>query len=87
MKRIVAIVLTCVLALCCLCACVSVTTQRSYASSEQKLWTIDYHHVSTFIDPDTGVNYLIYAYPGGSSNNAGGMTVRYNADGTIMVTP
>lgn len=33
------------------------------------------------MDSDTGVQYLIY-----DGYNAGGMTIRYNADGTIMVT-
>ena len=37
--------------------------------------TIDY-----YIDPDTGVCYLIY-----SGGYKGGITVRYNADGSIMV--
>ena len=35
-----------------------------------------------YVDPETGVHYLIY-----SSGSVGGITVRYNADGTIMVDP
>ncbi len=36
--------------------------------------------INYYIDPDTGVCYLIY--DGGYD---GGITVRYNADGSIMV--
>lgn len=39
------------------------------------------NEVMVYIDPETGVNYLIY--DGGYD---GGITVRYNADGSIMVT-
>lgn len=37
--------------------------------------------IQVYVDPETGVNYLIY--DGGYD---GGITVRYNADGSIMVT-
>ena len=40
-------------------------------------------HVKEFIDPDTGVHYLVWRDGYGYG---GGMSVRYNADGTIMVT-
>jgi hypothetical protein len=36
--------------------------------------------VSDYKDPETGVHYLIY-----SDGYQGGITVRYNADGTIMI--
>ena len=39
------------------------------------------NEVQVYVDPETGVNYLIYR--GGYK---GGITVRYNADGTVMVT-
>lgn len=39
----------------------------------------DYAPFGTFIDPETGVNYLFY--------HKGGITVRLNADGTPYVTP
>lgn len=42
--------------------------------SKDSLWVYEY------IDPDTGVHYLLY-----DDGNSGGMTIRYNADGTIMV--
>ena len=37
--------------------------------------------IKVYVDPETGVNYLIYDDP-----YRGGITVRYNADGSIMVT-
>lgn len=37
--------------------------------------------IQIYVDPETGVNYLIY-----DSYRKGGITVRYNADGSIMVT-
>lgn len=37
--------------------------------------------VYSYVDPETGVNYLIY-----SDYQAGGITVRLNADGTPYVT-
>ena len=38
-------------------------------------------NIQVYVDPETGVNYLIYA-----DYKSGGITVRYNADGSIMVT-
>ena len=37
--------------------------------------------IEVYVDPETGVNYLIY-----DGGHDGGITVRYNADGSIMVT-
>lgn len=37
--------------------------------------------VMVYVDPETGVNYLIY-----NNLHQGGITVRYNSDGSIMVT-
>lgn len=39
------------------------------------------NEIQIYVDPETGVNYLIY-----QDYNKGGITVRYNADGSIMVT-
>lgn len=36
--------------------------------------------ITDYRDPETGVHYLIYGI-----GNQGGMCVRYNADGSIMV--
>lgn len=38
-------------------------------------------NVNVFVDPETGVNYLIY-----DGDRAGGMSPRYNADGGLYVT-
>lgn len=40
--------------------------------------------VYDYIDPDTGVHYLIYSNKFGNAG-AGGITPRLNKDGTIMV--
>lgn len=58
--------------------------------SKEKTWNdADYYNaltyyandeISDYVDPETGVHYLLYdGYEGC------GITVRYNADGTIMV--
>ena len=38
-------------------------------------------HIYYYVDPETGVNYLIY-----NGVYKGAITVRYNQDGSIMVT-
>lgn len=38
-----------------------------------------------FIDPDTGVHYLVYSHYNGGNAGMGGITPRLNSDGTIMV--
>lgn len=38
--------------------------------------------VYSYVDPETGVNYLIY-----NDYHAAGITVRLNADGTLYITP
>lgn len=37
--------------------------------------------IRVYVDPETGVNYLIF-----EEGYVGGITVRYNADGSVMVT-
>ncbi len=39
-------------------------------------------NVTVYVDPETGVNYLQFTY----GMYAGFVTVRYNADGSLMVT-
>lgn len=41
----------------------------------------DTNYVVVYVDPETGVNYLVF-----QKGYRGGITVRYNADGSIMVT-
>ncbi len=52
----------------------------SVATSIKQYPVYDGEHVEEFIDSETGVHYLLW--DGGYN---GGMSVRYNADGTIMV--
>jgi len=58
-----------------LVGCKSMSEQTTVEQNNVLGKTVDY-----YIDPDTGVYYLIY--DGGYD---GGITVRYNADGSIMV--
>ena len=37
--------------------------------------------VKVYVDPETGVNYLVY-----TEGHGGGITVRYTSNGEIMVT-
>lgn len=45
--------------------------------------TPDYvtNNIHVYVDPETGVNYLVY-----HGYNCGGMTVRYDSEGNVMVT-
>ena len=42
--------------------------------------------IVVYVDEDTGVNYLT-CYRSYANGIGGGMSPRYNADGTLMVTP
>lgn len=48
------------------------------------LSTINSCDVYEYIDPDTGVHYLIYSSKNGYAG-MGGMTPRLNADGSLMI--
>ena len=39
------------------------------------------NYVQVYVDPETGVNYLVY-----KEGHGGGITVRYTSNGEIMVT-
>ena len=60
-----------------LCVCGSITSQASTTSLRE----VRNRDMMEYIDPDTGVHYLCWDWEYGA-----GMSVRYNADGTIMVT-
>ena len=66
-----AIVLTTIL-----CACRSIASQASTTSLKEV-----HRGMMEYIDPETGVHYLCWDWEYGDA-----MSVRYNADGTIMVT-
>ena len=66
------------------CALTSLTACGANDENNSKDDTVPVYvndSVSTYIDPETGVNYLIYHVA-----DRGGITVRYNADGTLYVT-
>ncbi len=58
-----------------LAGCESVKDQTTVEEYDELGAAVDY-----YTDPDTGVCYLIY-----DAGYDGGITVRYNADGSIMV--
>lgn len=70
-KKLLALLIVAVM--CIFCGCAENTTE------EQSLGGND---VYIYVDEKTGVNYFIY-----DGYYSGGMTMRYNADGTIYVTP
>ncbi len=55
---------------------------RAEESKKAPAVHLDNTTVHKYVDPETGVNYLIY-----DGVKQGGITVRYNTDGSIMVTP
>ena len=57
------------------------TVKASNSSSVEEVFNSSSGEVDYFVDSETGVCYLIYD----GYNGRGGITVRYNADGTIMV--
>lgn len=71
-KKLILYVL--VLATLVLFAGCSTSNENTIEESKSNYYFEDYR------DPETGVHYLIYG-----SGYKGGLSVRYNADGTIMV--
>lgn len=57
----------------------------STVSKERELRKIDNKSIYEFVDPDTGVHYLICSLFE-ESNKMSGITPRLNSDGTVMVT-
>ena len=66
-----------VVCLCFLTACSSDQDQNQ--GTVQSAY--DSHKMHIYVDPETGVNYLVY-----ESYRRGGVSVRYNADGTLYVS-
>ena len=63
---------------------IGATQENSEENSEVALSEMESNDIQTvecFVDPETGINYLIY-----DGYRSGGITVRYNTDGTVMVT-
>ena len=88
-KRIVLLSLLAVMVLS-LCGCSDETTAANKSDNTKNTTedeptveeTYQYQaaEVYNYVDPETGVCYLLYG-----GYRAGGMTVRYNTDGSIMV--
>ena len=62
----------------------SIHTTASYKT--RKLADIEENHLFVITDDKTGVQYIVYSEVFGRSG-AGGITVRYNADGTPYIDP
>lgn len=61
--------------------CLAVLLIYGYLIYRNVKFTLEKEDVSVYVDPDTGVNYLIYE-PG---SRECAMTVRLNRDGSVMV--
>lgn len=51
-------------------------------------FTDGHNRVDVWVDPDTGVNYLLYVWfstSAGTSVKVGGMSPRYNPDGSLYI--
>ncbi len=72
----------CVAIMLALSAC---NAEKHETANGKELTSMRYGDVYDFIDPDTGVHYLIYDRTTGYAGK-GGITPRLNADGSIMVT-
>jgi len=62
----------------------SIYTTASYKTN--KLADIEENHLFVITDDKTGVQYIVYS-EGFGRGGAGGITVRYNADGTPYIDP
>ena len=90
MKKIICCILlsVCLCTLLVGCSIEGVNTDSnpfSTVSKEEELHKIDNESIYEFVDPDTGVHYLICTLFKGSGDQTG-MTPRLNSDGTVMVT-
>lgn len=63
------------------CVCTLITSCSSEKKPVDENKTNSRSEFYVYVDPKTGVNYLVY-----DGYNTGGMTVRYNSDGSIMIT-
>ena len=84
MKKLLAIILTMAMALCA--AGCSGTEEETCKSEKQPFSRTTYDmqgttYVSVIVDQETGVNYVFY-----KSGYGGGLSPRYNADGTLYIT-
>lgn len=82
MKKIL-LLLACILLVntCAGCASDVKFTQLSSEQILDDVWNDGTNFIYEFVDKETGVNYFVYA-----NGWAGGMTARYNADGSLYIT-
>lgn len=75
-KKIIAII-SCAVFVMCLAGC----TNAEDKNNEKQMTKVDIGvYVYTYVDEETGVNYLIY-----DGTYSGGIYPRYNADGSLYV--
>ena len=83
MKKLLAIILTMAMVLCA--AGCSGTEEETCQAEKQPFSRTTYDmqetYVSVIVDHETGVNYVFY-----KSGYGGGLSPRYNADGTLYIT-
>ena len=84
MKKLLAIILTMAMVLC-VAGC-SGTEEETCQAEKQPFSRTTYDmqsttYVSVIVDQETGVNYVFY-----KSGYGGGLSPRYNADGTLYIT-
>ena len=86
MKKLLAIILTMAMAFCAV-GC-SGTDEETCQAEKQQFSRTTYNMqetyvsvVSVIVDHETGVNYVFY-----KSGYGGGLSPRYNADGTLYIT-
>lgn len=70
---------------CTLKSDVAQTSEKESDVAQTSVKEMDNDDIYEFIDPDTGVHYLVYNHYVGGDAGMGGITPRLNSDGTIMV--
>lgn len=78
-KRILAALMCLVVAAGCVCCGGSMNVSAARKAEQYRVYSTDYVHV--WVDPQTGVNYFVRF-----GSRSGGITPRYNADGSLYVT-
>ena len=80
MKKKLMIFLTTTILMFSLVGCGVAGTETSNRGTISKIYNSDIYE---FVDPDTGIHYLIYSHKAGSGG-MGGMTPRLKSDGSVM---
>lgn len=81
MKKIVFLVLAALLLICASAGCIA-EEETEEVASDKYIQNYEYssNYVYVYVDEYTGVEYLIF-----SAVKKGGITPRYNADGTLKI--